>query len=140
MASPSNKKLYEKVKKMAKAKFKAWPSAYASSWTVKEYKKLGGTYSGKKSARSTSSLSRWYQEKWINVCKLPKKVSCGRSASKRKSPYPYCRPSIRVNSKTPRLSSTLTKSERELRCKRKSKNPSKRIVPARKSRAARKSK
>jgi hypothetical protein len=58
---PRNKKLYEKVKRMAKDKFKSWPSAYASSWVVKEYKKLGGTYSGKKSTRlkrSTAAIKR----------------------------------------------------------------------------------
>ncbi len=38
-------------------------------------------------------------EKWINVCKLPKKVSCGRKKSDMKN-YPYCRPSVRINSKT----------------------------------------
>lgn len=129
-SSPKNKKLYEKVKKMAKSKFKSWPSAYASSWLVKEYKKLGGAYSRQKSKTSGSGLNRWYKEKWINVCKLPKKVPCGRSKNK-KSPYPYCRPSVRVNSKTPRLSNTLTKKERESRCIRKSRKPSKRIVSSR---------
>lgn len=135
-SSPKNKKLYEKVKKMAKAKFKAWPSAYASSWLVKEYKKQGGTYNtesmrsgGKRKTSGTkTSLNQWYKEKWINVCKLPKKVPCGRSVKNRKSPYPYCRPSIKVNSKTPKLSSSLSKKERKSRCVRKSRNPSKRIV------------
>ena len=64
-----------KSKKKQKKKFKVWPSAYASGWVVKEYKRLGGTYSGKKS--SSRGISRWYKEKWINVCKLPKKVSSG---------------------------------------------------------------
>lgn len=44
--TPTNKKLYATVRAAAKKKFKVWPSAYASSWLVKEYKKRGGTYSG----------------------------------------------------------------------------------------------
>ena len=44
--TPTNKKLYASVKAAAKKKFKKWPSAYASAWLVKEYKKRGGGYSG----------------------------------------------------------------------------------------------
>ena len=43
---PTNPKLYSKVKAEAKKKFKVWPSAYASAWLTKEYKKAGGKYSG----------------------------------------------------------------------------------------------
>ena len=124
-SSPTNKKLYEKVKEEAKKKFKVWPSAYASGWLVKEYKKMGGKYSGKKS--KSSGILRWYKEKWINVCKLPKKVSCGRRSTKCKKNYPYCRPSIKVTSKTPKLVSELSKKEIIKRCKSKRKNKLKRI-------------
>jgi hypothetical protein len=41
---PTNKELYNRVKAAAKAKFDTWPSAYASAWLVREYKKRGGTY------------------------------------------------------------------------------------------------
>ena len=57
--TPTNKKLYAQKKAQAKKKFKVWPSAYASAWLTKEYKKAGGTYSGttknkvKKSTRTT---------------------------------------------------------------------------------------
>ena len=44
MATPKNKSLYSRVKSEAKKKFKAFPSAYASAWIVKTYKKRGGTY------------------------------------------------------------------------------------------------
>ena len=46
MATPTNKALYNRVKNEAKKKFKKWPSAYASAWLVKTYKKRGGKYSG----------------------------------------------------------------------------------------------
>ena len=126
--SPQNKNLYNKVKQEAKKKFKVWPSAYASGWLVKEYKRRGGKYTGKKS--TSTGISRWYKEKWINVCKLPKKVSCGRSklSSTWKKNYPYCRPSIRVTSGTPRLASQLSKQEIQRRCKRKRKSPMKKVI------------
>ena len=41
---PNNSQLYNRVKGEAKKKFKAFPSAYASAWIVREYKKRGGTY------------------------------------------------------------------------------------------------
>ena len=71
---------------------------------------------------SMGGLKRWLDEKWIDVCYLPKKVPCGRSKgslSKKRPHYPYCRPSIRISDKTPKLASELTKKEIEKRCKRK---------------------
>jgi hypothetical protein len=126
--SPTNKKLYEKVKEEAKKKFKVWPSAYASGWLVKEYKRRSGKYSGRKT--SSRGISRWYKEKWINVCKLPKKVSCGRSKLSKtwKKNYPYCRPSIRVNKSSPRTSSEISMKEIKKRCSRKRKSPMKRLI------------
>mgnify|MGYP007059459371 FL=1 len=40
----ANKALYASVKAAAKRKFKVFPSAYASAWLVREYKKRGGGY------------------------------------------------------------------------------------------------
>lgn len=50
-AIPTNKTLYNKVVRSAKKKFDVWPSAYASSWVVKEYKKKGGNYKTKKATK-----------------------------------------------------------------------------------------
>ena len=133
---PKNKKLYNSIVKKAKAKFSTWPSAYASGWVVKEYKKGGGKYIGKKPSKS-SGLQRWFSEKWINVCKLPKKVPCGRptaNVTDWKKKYPYCRPSIKINKSTPVIASKLSKSEITSRCKRKKSNPSRRITKPSKSR------
>lgn len=41
---PTKPDLYNQVKAEAKRKFKVWPSAYGSSWLVKEYKARGGSY------------------------------------------------------------------------------------------------
>lgn len=41
---PTDMKLYSRVKSEAKKKFDVYPSAYANSWLVEEYKRRGGTY------------------------------------------------------------------------------------------------
>jgi len=148
MSEPTNKKLYAKVKAEAKRKFDVWPSAYASSWLVKEYKRRGGKYKGSRSKKSRSrskksrsrsrksrsrsrkskgGLTQWHKEKWIDVCQLPKKVPCGRSKSNTRK-YPYCRPSVRVNSTTPKTYKEFSKAELKSRCSRKRRSPSKRVT------------
>jgi len=44
---PTNKKLWSKAKSLAKSKYKVWPSAYASGWAAKWYKKQGGGWRNK---------------------------------------------------------------------------------------------
>jgi hypothetical protein len=41
---PNNPELWDKSKAKAKRKFDKWPSAYASAYAAKEYKKAGGTW------------------------------------------------------------------------------------------------
>ena len=43
-AIPTNPKLYAQVKAETKRKFDVFPSAYASSYLVRTYKKRGGKY------------------------------------------------------------------------------------------------
>ena len=62
MAKPTNTSLYNKVKSEAKSKFSAYPSAYASAWIVKTYKKRGGSYSGKKNFRYKKAAKRIRRE------------------------------------------------------------------------------
>ena len=68
------------------------------------------------------SLKRWFKEKWVDV-KTGK--DCGRTKGDGR-PYPACRPSKRVSSKTPKTKSELSKAETE-RFK-KEKTSSKRIT------------
>lgn len=159
---PTNEKLYEKVKREAKRKFKVWPSAYASGWLVRTYKQRGGRYkktspkrksrrrrstsrrksrrrrsvkmryskkkSKKKTSRRKTGLGRWFSEEWIDVCQLPKIVPCGRKSARKSSrKYPYCRPRYKVTSKSPRTANTFSKAEIARRCKKKRRNPSKRV-------------
>jgi hypothetical protein len=110
---PVNKTLYNKVKNEAKKKFKHYPSLYASSWIVKEYKKRGGKYKGKKPAGSRSKspnksnktknltgINKWYAEQWVQVGKYLEqgsKVDCGASNRETKA----CRPLKRIDKTTP---------------------------------------
>ena len=125
-----NKTLYINVKKEVKKSVKAWPSAYASAQLVHLYKKRGGKYARKKKS-GKKGLHRWFEEKWINVCALPKIEKCGRSSSnnlkKWKEKYPYCRPMIKVNKSTPKLESKLTRRQIKSICKKKRENPTKKI-------------
>jgi len=117
-----NKKLYLSVKNKIKKSIKGrrW-GAYDSGRLVKMYKNAGGKYRGSK---GKTNLGNWYKEKWIDACAWPKRKPCGR---KTKSSIAYCRPSKRVDSKTPRLIQSLTKSQIKSRCSRKKRNPKKRI-------------
>jgi hypothetical protein len=118
-----NKKLYLSIKnKISKSiKGRRW-GAYDSGRLVKMYKSAGGKYSGSK---GKTDLGRWYSEKWIDACSWPKRKSCGR---KSKSSIAYCRPSKRVDSKTPRLIQSLSRAQIKSRCSRKKKSPKKRIL------------
>jgi hypothetical protein len=112
MSEPFDKKLYEKVKKMATKKFTSKTGIYRSSWIVKKYKELGGKYKGKK---STTGLKRWFKEDWVDlnrpIIKNNKIVGyqkCGRK-SVDKAVYPLCRPNKRISSKTPRTIKEISK-------------------------------
>lgn len=104
---PRDMTLYNSVKKMASKKFKSPSGIYRSSWIVKEYLNRGGKYSSNK--KETSGLTRWFKEKWVDISRPIKnskgKVigykSCGRKTQSNNK-YPLCRPSKRINKKTPK--------------------------------------
>ena len=54
------------------------------------------------------SLDRWFKEKWVDV-KTGKK--CGRGKNEKGRPYPACRPSKRVSSKTPKTTKEMSSEE-----------------------------
>ena len=89
---PAKPALYSRVKAEAKRKFKIFPSAYASAYIVREYKKRGGTYTGRKSKRK--GIARWMREKWTTQDGSP----CG---SKKFIGVKKCRPTVRISKETP---------------------------------------
>lgn len=112
-------KLYKKVKDKIKKSImgRRW-GAYDSGRLVQMYKQLGGKYSGTK---EETPLQRWYKEKWINACKWPQVVPCGRSDMTNK--MAYCRPSVKVTKDTPKTVQSLTREQINKRCKIKEKTP-----------------
>ena len=80
------------------------------------------------------SLKRWFDEKWVDV-KTGK--DCGRGKDEKGRPYPACRPSKRVSSKTPKTTGEMSSKEKA-RCKAE-KTSSKRISYNHKRRKGRKS-
>lgn len=106
MSKPTDKELYEKVKKKV---YRDMPthSAYRSSILVKEYKeafekKHGDKkkpYTGKKD--KTSGLSRWHREEW--------QTHEGSTTYKKKGDV--FRPTKRITKKTPTTFKELSKKE-----------------------------
>lgn len=102
-SEPANKALYNRVVREAKKKFDVWPSVYASSWVVREYKKRGGRY-----ANPLTGLDKWFAEEWVDLGRsidskghVKKWVECGRpDASKGK--YPKCVPLAKAKKMTPK--------------------------------------
>lgn len=105
--TPKDKELYAKTKEKAKKKFKVYPSIYANSWLVSEYKKAYAKKHGKGEEAYTgekpkdSGLPKWFDEEWIDLSKSnpdkDKWVQCGRpKANQKKSDwkkdYPKCYP------------------------------------------------
>jgi hypothetical protein len=55
----NNSKLYAKAKRSADLKFGKKTSAYKSAYLVRQYKNMGGTYSGPKSNRLSMSIKKF---------------------------------------------------------------------------------
>lgn len=69
-------------------------------------------------------LNRWFKEKWVDVSRKDPKTGkhppCGRSKAKKSSKgYPKCRPSVKVSSKTPKTSGSMTTGQKRAATKRK---------------------
>lgn len=98
-SKPADKQLYEKVKRRADRVFERH-GLYKSAWIQREYKRLGGTYEGKKPTAKTG-LRRWLEgERWIEVepyLRSGAEVPCGGSNRKGKA----CRPLRRATKHTP---------------------------------------
>ena len=98
MAKPTNQKLYDRIKKKVYTE-NPKHSAYRSGQIVKEYKKAGGTYEGKK---PSGGLTRWYKEEW--------KTEKGKETYKEGGTI--FRPTKRITKDTPKTMGELTAKEK----------------------------
>ena len=81
------------------------------------FKMKGAPFKVRKTEKG-ANLKRWFKEKWIDT-RTGK--PCGRSEGENRG-TPYCRPSKRISSKTPKTSGEMTSAE-----KRKKENEKKRL-------------
>jgi hypothetical protein len=86
-----------------------FPSDKEAKWFSENYKKGTGVLKGFKSGGQHGGLDRWFAEKWVDV-KTGK--DCGRQEGESRKGYPACRPSKRINSKTPKTSSEMSPAEK----------------------------
>jgi hypothetical protein len=104
MPEPTDKKLYEKIKKDL---FKIYiqPSAYRSGLLVKKYKeeyfKKHRNYNYYSGDKENSNLKRWFNERWMNQ----------RGEVGYKFLNDVYRPTIRINEKTPITFNELTSNQ-----------------------------
>ena len=92
-AKPNDPALYEEAKAVVYPRYKK-PSAYRSGALVKEYKKLGGTFSDEPNDKKP--LKRWFKEEWADVGGLD---------------YPTYRPTKRITKDTPLTASEISPEE-----------------------------
>jgi len=67
--------LHSRAVSAAKAKFKVWPSAYASGYVVQQYKQmykkkhgsLSGAFKGDGQELHADDLDKWFKEKWVRI-------------------------------------------------------------------------
>lgn len=71
----ADKELHSRAVSAAKAKFKVWPSAYASGYVVQQYKQmykekhgsLGGAFKADGHELHADDLEQWFKEKWVRI-------------------------------------------------------------------------
>ena len=117
----ANPSLYQKVKSEAKRKFDVFPSAYASAWLVKTYKKRGGKYKGAKKAEGGEVSNNNLRpipagNKGKGLSKLPTKVrnkmGFMQEGGKVKKSDPY--KSLRQKPRSPRMAKAQRQAQDEL--------------------------
>lgn len=123
MSQPLDEALYEEVKAEAKQKFAVWPSAYASGWLVREYKRRGGRYADDGESggdAQPTGLTKWFGEKWVDLSRpiydargrLTGYEPCGRHESSQVD-YPKCRPIAEAMKMTPEEIKSAIRRKRE---------------------------
>jgi len=113
-----DQKIYEKAKEIADKTYKKH-SAYKSMFLLSKYEELGGRIN--KEAKKKSGTERWNKEAWKNLTpfatgeikKIKDLTACGERTKKQiKSKLPsICRPTKKINNKTPTLAQEYTKSQ-----------------------------
>lgn len=123
-----DKPIYDKAKDIVDKQYKKH-SAYKSMQLIRTYKELGGRINEKFGKGGTST---WRSEKWKNLSpvaldltSIKKAPVCGVKHPKQGKNKSICRPTVKVNSKTPKLAQSFSKTQ--IRRAQQLKNKGKRI-------------
>jgi hypothetical protein len=111
-----DKKIYDKAKEIADKTYKKH-SAYKSMFLISKYEELGGRINPE--AKKKSGTEKWNKEVWKNLTPLAtgniKKIkdlpACGMKGKKQGKLPSICRPTKKIDSKTPTLAQEYTKGQ-----------------------------
>jgi len=101
----TDKTLHSQAVSTAKAKFKVWPSAYASGYVVQQYKQaykkkhgsLSGAFKNDEGEINADDLEQWFNEKWVRIGANGEILGpCGARAEKEGKPK--CLPQAKAQS------------------------------------------
>jgi len=112
--------LHSRAVAAAKAKFKVWPSAYASGYVVQQYKRMykekhgstSGAFKGGDGEIHADDLDKWFKEKWVRIGANGEIMGpCG--AREEKEGKPKCLPQAKAQAMSKEERQTIVARKRE---------------------------
>jgi phage-related protein (TIGR01555 family) len=115
----TDKELHSRAVSAAKAKFKVWPSAYASGYVVQQYKQmykkkhgsLSGAFKSDQGDLHADDLDKWFKEKWVRIGANGEILGpCG--AREEKEGKPKCLPQAKAQAMSKEERQTIVRRKR----------------------------
>jgi phage-related protein (TIGR01555 family) len=126
--------LHSRAVSAAKAKFKVWPSAYASGYVVQQYKQmykkkhgsLSGAFKSDDQELHADDLDKWFKEKWVRIGGNGEILGpCG--AREEKEGKPKCLPEAKAQSMSKEERQTIVARKRKADPNPERKGPAKNV-------------
>jgi phage-related protein (TIGR01555 family) len=130
----TDKALHSRAVSAAKAKFKVWPSAYASGYVVQQYKQmykkkhgsLSGAFKNDKQELHADDLDQWFKEKWVRIGANGEILGpCG--AREEKEGKPKCLPEAKAQAMSKEERQTIVARKRKVDPDPERKGPAKNV-------------
>jgi phage-related protein (TIGR01555 family) len=115
----TDEELHSRAVSAAKAKFKVWPSAYASGYVVQQYKQmykkkhgsLSGAFKSDEGDLHADDLDKWFKEKWVRIGANGEILGpCG--AREEKEGKPKCLPQAKAQAMSKEERQTIVRRKR----------------------------
>jgi phage-related protein (TIGR01555 family) len=115
----TDEELHSRAVSAAKAKFKVWPSAYASGYVVQQYKQmykkkhgsLSGAFKSDEGDLHADDLDKWFKEKWVRIGASGEILGpCG--AREEKEGKPKCLPQAKAQAMSKEERQTIVRRKR----------------------------